>query len=52
MNTALSFVVAMSDVPIGFEFAAIAVRVWNQEKRPAQTNEKQKYADEVFVRRR
>ena len=52
MNTALSFKVAMGDVPIGFDCAAIVVRVWNQKNRPARTNEKNKYTDEVFVRRR
>ena len=52
MNTALRLVVAVGDIPMGFDFAAIIVRVWNQEIRRAKTNEKQKYADEVFIRRR
>ena len=52
MNTALRLVVAVGDIPMGFDFAATVVRVWNQEIRRAKTNEKQKYADEVFIRRR
>lgn len=51
VNAALTFVVAMSDVPVCFELPTIIVREWNQEIRPAKTNEKQKNADQVFVRR-
>lgn len=52
MNTALRLVVAVGYIPMSFDFAAIIVRVWNQKVRPAETNEKQKYADEVFISKR
>ncbi len=51
ITASVTYVPAVGDVPIGFEFATIIARPLNQEIGPKKANKKKEDADQVFVRR-
>jgi hypothetical protein len=51
VGAALAFEVALSDIPVCFQFPPIVSADWNQEIRAAKADKKNEHADQVFVRR-